>query len=61
MAKRRGYENVRLADKTKQFDRQETLRNVRPQVRPSGAPKARPVEPVKQLQAAPQPVAVQPR
>jgi hypothetical protein len=61
MAKRKGYESVRLADKTKQFNRQEILRNTRPQVRPSGAPKAQPVEPVKQLQAATQPVAAQAR
>jgi hypothetical protein len=64
MAKRVGYEKVRLADLTEQFSRQEAYRQKTRRPRPIGAPKASPrmpTLPVLPVRAAVQPLAVQPK
>jgi hypothetical protein len=61
VAKRNGYENVRLADVTEQFNKQETRRKMRRPVRPSAKPEVGPPMPRKQLKAASQALAAQPR
>jgi hypothetical protein len=64
MAKRAGYEKVRLADLTEQFNKQEAYRHKMRRPRPSGAPKASPTmptPPVLPVRAAVRPVAVQPK
>jgi hypothetical protein len=60
MAKRVGYENVRLADLTEQFNKQEAQRQkMRHPARPTTAPRPGALTPVRQLKAAAQPVAIQ--
>jgi hypothetical protein len=62
MAKRKGYENVRLADKTKQFSDQETqFKRMRRAVRPSASPILSPAAPVSRSLAATQPEIARPR
>jgi hypothetical protein len=64
MAKRVGYEKVRLADLTEQFNKQEAYRQKTRRPRPIGAPKASPRMPnlpVVPVRAAVQPLAVQPK
>ena len=64
MAKRVGYEKVRLADLTEQFNKQEAYRQKTRRPRPIGAPKASPrmpTLPVVPVRAAVQPLAVQPK
>jgi hypothetical protein len=62
MAKRKGYESVRLADKTKHFSDQETqLKRMRRPEKPSAAPGVSPAMPMKKLQTAAQRVTAQPR
>jgi hypothetical protein len=60
MAKRVGYENVRLADLTEQFNKQEAQhKRMRRPVRASAAPQASPVLPQPPLRAVAQPLAAQ--
>ena len=64
MAKRSGYEKVRLADLTEQLNKQEAYRQKMRRPRPSAAPKASPkmpTLPVLPVRAAARPVAVQPK
>jgi hypothetical protein len=64
MAKRVGYEKVRLADLTEQFNKQEAYRQKTRRPRPIGAPKASPRMPnlpVVPVRAAVQQLAVQPK
>jgi hypothetical protein len=64
MAKRVGYEKVRLADLTEQFKKQEAYRQKTRRPWPIGAPKASPrmpTLPVVPVRAAVQPLAVQPK
>jgi hypothetical protein len=64
MAKRVGYEKVRLADLTEQFNKQEAYRQKMRRPRPTAAPKASPkmpTPPVWPVRAAVQPVAAQPK
>jgi hypothetical protein len=62
MAKRVGYENVRLEDLTEQFKKQEAQRQkLRHPARPPAAPLVRAVTSMPQLKAAAQPVTAQPR
>jgi hypothetical protein len=56
MAKRKGYENVRLADKTKQFnDREIQFKRMRRPAPPSASPFASPAVPVRRSQAITRP------
>lgn len=62
MAKRKGYESVRLADKTNQFGKGALGRKrIRRPVRPSAAPRSSPVVSAPQLKAAANTVAAQPK
>jgi hypothetical protein len=59
VAKRVGYENVRLQDLTEQFNKRETDRkNTRRRVRPSANPQTKATTPMPPLRAAAQPLAV---
>jgi hypothetical protein len=59
MAKRQGYENVRLEDLTEQFNKQEAQRKMRRPVRPSAKPEVGSPMPAKQLKAATQALSAQ--
>jgi hypothetical protein len=62
MAKRNGYENVRLADVTEQFNKQKAQRQrMRRPVRPAAAPRSSPIAPAQQLRATANTAAAQPR
>jgi hypothetical protein len=62
MAKRKGYENVRLADKTKQFGDQETqFRRMRHPSRPSTSPIAGVAAPLSRPHATNQELIARPR
>jgi hypothetical protein len=64
MAKRAGYEKVRLADLTEQFNKQQAYRKKMRRPQPSGVPKAgpkMPMPPVLPVRAAVQPVAARPK
>jgi hypothetical protein len=64
MAKRRGYENVRLTDVTQQFNKREARRERMPHlVRPSAAPQSVPKIPTLQMHplVAPRPVPAAPK
>jgi hypothetical protein len=62
MAKRKGYENVRLADKTKQFSDQEIqFKRMRHPSKPSALQIAGPAAPLSRSQARTQPLIAQPR
>jgi hypothetical protein len=61
MAKRRGYENVRLEDLTEQFNKQEAQRKMRRPVRPSAKPEVGSPMPAEQLKAATQALSAQPK
>jgi hypothetical protein len=64
MAKRVGYEKVRLADLTEQISKQEAYRQKMRRPRPAAAPKASPkmpTPPVLPVRAAVRPVAAQPK
>jgi hypothetical protein len=62
MAKRKGYENVRLADKTKQFNDQEIqFKRMRRPAPPSASPIPSPAAPVRRSQAITRPKIAQPR
>jgi hypothetical protein len=64
MAKRVGYEKVRLADLTEQLNKQEAYRQKMRRPRPTAAPKASPrmpTLPVLPVRAAVRPLAVQPK
>jgi hypothetical protein len=61
LAKRKGYENTRLADRTKQtVDIKTQLKNMRRPVKPSATPSVSPAS-VKRLETATLPLAEQPR
>ena len=58
VAKRKGYENVRLAEKTKQFSDQATqLKRMQRTVKPPALPTVSPAAPVKRFRATVQPTA----
>ena len=62
MAKRKGYENIRLADKTEQtIDIKTQVKKMRRPVKPSGAPNVSPASQVKRIETATLPLADQPR
>jgi hypothetical protein len=62
MAKRKGYESIRLADKTEPFREQAMeRRKMRRRVRPSAAPQATPVTPMPPFRASINAEATQPR
>ena len=64
MAKRAGYEKVRLADLTEQFNKQEAYHQKMRRPRPTAAPKANPrmpTAPMWPVRAAVRPVAAQPK
>jgi hypothetical protein len=64
MAKRLGYEKVRLADLTEQFNKQQAYRQKMRRPRPAAAPKVSPkmpTLPVLPVRAAARPVAAQPK
>jgi hypothetical protein len=62
MAKRKGYESIRLADKTNQYGKEALERQkMRRPVRPTAAPQSVPATPAPQLRATAQPVAAPPK
>jgi trimeric autotransporter adhesin len=62
MAKRKGYESIRLADKTKQFsDRETQLKRMRHPSKPSAVPIAGLAAPLNRSQAMTKPVIARPR
>ena len=62
MAKRKGYENIRLADRTKQtIDVRTQVKKMRRPVKPSAAANVSPASPVTRLETATLPLADQPR
>jgi hypothetical protein len=62
MAKRKGYESIRLADKTEQFGEQSMQRRkMRRRVQPSAAPQAGPVTPMPPFRASSNAEETQPR
>jgi hypothetical protein len=62
MAKRKGYENIRLADRTKQtVDVRAQVKKMRRPVKPSAASRVGPASPVKRLETATLPLADQSR
>jgi hypothetical protein len=62
MAKRKGYESVRLADKTKQFsDQQIQLKRMRRPAAPSASPIVSPAAPARRFQATTRPEIARPR